>query len=342
VVLEHQTTRTSAGLFDESSFAKIEISGARAGEFLNYVAANDVVRGENRAVYTQLLNSRGGIEADVTITAIAPNKYLLITGTASGRHDLTWLRKIAAEKKFTELNIEDVTENYAVFGIWGPKAREIMTKIVDIDLSHKAFPFARSLPAKIAGIDLRMTRITYVGELGWEVYVSTKIPGAPLKVWEAMANAAAPFGALPCGYRAIESLRLEKGYRAWGVEISTETTPFEAGLGFAVSLTKPDFLGKKSLLEKVEPKRTLVALTFDEITQVPFGKEPIRKGEKIIGQIKSGGQGFTINKAIGYAYLPIQDAKDGDTVDVEFFGQWIPAKISQHVLFDPQNERVRS
>ena len=342
VVLEHQTTRTSAGLFDESSFAKIEISGARAGEFLNYVAANDVVRGENRAVYTQLLNSRGGIEADVTITAIAPNNYLLITGTASGRHDLTWLRKIAAEKKFTDLNIEDVTENYAVFGIWGPKAREIMSKIVDIDLSHKAFPFARSLPAKVAGIDLRMTRITYVGELGWEVYVSTKIPGAPLKVWEAMANAAAPFGALPCGYRAIESLRLEKGYRAWGVEISTETTPFEAGLGFAVSLTKPDFLGKKSLLEKVEPKRTLVALTFEDITQVPFGKEPIRKGEKIIGQIKSGGQGFTINKAIGYAYLPIQDAKDGDTVDVEFFGQWIPAKISQHVLFDPQNERVRS
>ena len=217
-----------------------------------------------------------------------------------------------------------------------------MSKIVDIDLSHKAFPFARSLPAKIAGIDLRMTRITYVGELGWEVYVPTKIPGAPLKVWEAMVNAGAPLGAIPCGYRAIESLRLEKGYRAWGVEISTETTPFEAGLGFAVSLTKPDFLGKKSLLEKSEPKRTLVALTFDDITQVPFGKEPIRKGEKIIGQIKSGGQGFTINKAIGYAYLPIQDAKDGEAVDVEFFGQWIPAKISQHVLFDPQNERVRS
>ena len=342
VVLEHKTTRSTAGIFDESSFAKIEISGPRSGEFLNYVAANDVVRGENRAVYTQLLNSRGGIEADVTITTIAPNKYLLITGTASGRHDLTWLRKIASEKKFTDVKIADVTEDYAVFGIWGPKAREIMSKIVDIDLSHKAFPFARSLPAKIAGIDLRMTRITYVGELGWEIYVPTKVPGAPLKVWEAMLNAGKPLGAIPCGYRAIESLRLEKGYRAWGVEISTETTPFEAGLGFAVSLTKSDFFGKKSLLEKTEPKRTLVALTFDDITQVPFGKEPIRKGEKIVGQIKSGGQGFTINKAIGYAYLPIADATEGDTVDVEFFGQWIPAKISKHVLFDPQNERVRS
>ena len=341
VVVEHHTTRSAAGIFDESSFAKIQIHGSRAGEFLNYVAANDVVRGENRAVYTQLLNSRGGIEADVTITSIAPDTYLLITGTASARHDLTWLRKIAAEKKFTNLHIDDVTQEFAVFGIWGPKAREIMSTICDIDLSHKAFPFARSLPAKIAGIDVRMTRITYVGELGWEIYIPTKVPGVPMKVWESIINAGKPHGAIACGYRAIETLRLEKGYRAWGVEISTETTPFEAGLGFAVSLTKPDFMGKKSLVEKSEPRRTLVALTFDDITRVPFGKEPIRKNERIVGQIKSGGQGFTINKAIGYAYLPTDMAIDGDSIEVEFFGTWVPGRISRHSLYDPHNERVR-
>lgn len=341
VVAEHQTTRNSAGIFDESSFAKLKISGNQAAEFLNYVAANNVIRGENRAIYTQLLNSRGGIEADLTITSLPHGDFLIISGTASLKHDEQWLRKIADTRGFTDVMIQDVTHEIAVFGVWGPKAREILAPLVEMDLSHETFPFGRSFESKMSGIDIRLTRITYVGELGWEIYVSRKRDADPIKVWEAIVVEGAKHGAIPCGYRAIESLRLEKGYRAWGVEISTETTPFEAGLGFAVAMSKNDFHGKKALVEKQNPNRSLVALTFNDITMVPIGKEPIRYGDQIVGQVKSGGQGFTINKAIAYAYLPTPIAKEGEHVEVELFGEWVSGTVHCEALYDAKNTRIR-
>jgi 4-methylaminobutanoate oxidase (formaldehyde-forming) len=192
----------------------------------------------------------------------------------------------------------------------------------------------------LAGIKVRATRITYVGELGWEIYAPV---ANGLALWTALVNAGKDLGLIPCGYRAIESLRLEKGYRAWVGEINTETNPYEAGLGFAVSVKKENFHGRAAAIDaQKNQKRKLVAITFDDITSVPFGSEPIRIDNKIVGRVKSGGQGYTINKAIAYAYLPIESSEPGTRVDVELFGVWSSGVIAPEPLFDPLNERIRS
>ena len=338
VQVEHEIVRTSAGIFDESSFAKLNIRGSRAGEFLNLVCANNVLRGINRTVYTQALNTRGGIESDFTVTQISEDEFLIITGTAFGNHDGGWLRKQRRELKFDDVQITDSTSDLAVFGIWGPKAREILQSITTYDLGNENFPFMHSREIEVAGAKLRATRITYVGELGWELYLPVK---EGLRVWNALIAAGKPLGAEPCGYRAIESLRLEKGYLAWGSEINTETTPLEAGLGFAVSQKKSAFIGKEALLADPHPKRALVVITFDDLRQTPLGNEPIRANGEIIGRIKSGGQGYTIRKGIGYAYLPKEFTTPQSTLEVEFFGEWKIGVVQSSPLFDPEGLRIK-
>ena len=338
VQVEHQITRTSAGIFDESSFAKLKITGARAGEFLNLVCSNNVVRGINRTVYTQALNTKGGIESDYTVTQISKDEFLIITGTAFGNHDGGWLRKQRREMAFDDVEITDSTSELSVFGIWGPKAREILQLITTYDLGNENFPFMHSREIEVAGVNLRATRITYVGELGWELYLPIK---EGLRVWNALIAAGKPLGAEPCGYRAIESLRLEKGYLAWGSEINTETTPLEAGLGFAVSQKKSAFIGKEALLADPHPKRALVVITFDDLKQTPLGNEPIRANGEIIGRIKSGGQGYTIQKGIGYAYLPKEFTTPQSTLEVEFFGEWKIGVVQSSPLFDPEGLRIK-
>ena len=336
---EHLATRERAGLFDESSFAKIRIAGEKAASFLNFVCANDVVKGVGRTVYTQALNSRGGIESDYTVTQVSDQEFMIVTGTAFLIHDMGWLEKIRREHNF-DVDITDITSTLACFGIWGPRARDILQSLTSYDLSHANFPFMHSRDISIAGVKLRATRITYVGELGWELYVP--IEGSA-QIWQALVGAGANFGMKVCGYRAIESLRLEKGYRAWGVEISTETNPYEAGLEFAVALKKDSFIGKTGLLTaKENQKRKLVPILFDDIRQVPLGNEPIRVENSIIGRVKSGGQGYSIDKAIAYAYLPLEYASPGTAVDVEFFGDWKSGVVATEPLFDPTNAKIRS
>ena len=294
---EHLATRERAGLFDESSFAKISVAGKEAGDFLNFVCANDVVRGIGRTVYTQALNSRAGIESDYTVTQTGDQDFLIVTGTAFAGHDLNWLEKQRRENNY-EAEITDITTTMACFGIWGPRAREILQAITDYDLNHGNFPFMHSRKILLAGLEVRATRITYVGELGWEIYLPVS-DGA--KLWSSLIEAGQKFGLMACGYRAIESLRLEKGYRAWSVEISTETNPWEAGLDFAVSKKKENFLGRAQYdLAKEQATRSLVPIIFQDIRQVPLGNEPIRHGSKVIGRVKSGGQGYSINKSIAY------------------------------------------
>ena len=338
VRVEHLATRESAGLFDESSFAKISVKGEKAGSFLNFVCANDVVKGVGRTVYTQALNSRGGIESDYTITQISVQEFMIVTGTAFLNHDMDWLEKIRREHNF-DVIIDDITSSLACFGLWGPRSREILQAITSYDMSHSNFRFMHSREIVIAGATVRATRITYVGELGWELYV----PIAEGEVvWSTLISTGQEFGMKVCGYRAIESLRLEKGYRAWGVEISTETNPFEAGLEFAVVLKKETFIGKDALIKSKENlHRKLVPILFDDIRQVPLGNEPIRAGAEIIGRIKSGGQGYTINKAIAYAYLPVVHCEIGSTVDVEFFGEWRSGVVAAEPLFDPTGSKIR-
>ena len=339
VQIEHKATRETAGIFDESSFVKFKISGSRAGEFLNLVCANNVVRGPGKTTYTQALTTKGGIESDYTVTQLNPDEFMIVTGTAFGTHDIEWIRKQQRELDYADVSVSDATSDLAVFGIWGPKAREILVSITSTSLSNADFPFMTSKELEIAGVTLRATRITYVGELGWELY----IPMADaLQVWEVLIAAGTKFGALPCGYRAIESLRLEKGYLAWGVEISTETSPAEAGLDFAVSKKKLEFVGKKAFDGAPPISRKLVAITFDDIREVPLGNEPIRVAGNVVGRVKSGGQGYSIGKAIGYAYLPLEHCAEGTKVDVEFFGEWKSGTINKSPLFDPSGIKIRS
>ncbi|ASY20547.1 4-methylaminobutanoate oxidase (formaldehyde-forming) [Candidatus Planktophila vernalis] len=339
VQVEHYATRNNAGLFDESSFAKARISGARAGEFLNYVCANNVVKGVGKTTYTQALNSKAGIESDYTVTQTAENEFMIVTGTAFSVHDFGWLEKMRREHSFDGVEITNITKELACFGIMGPKSRAILQSLTSTDLSHAAFPFMSSQEITVGDIKVRATRLTYVGELGWELYVPTE---QGLELWEKIMAAGKAQGIKACGYRAIESLRLEKGYRAWAGEINTETNPYEAGLGFAVSLKKEKFHGKEAAIAaQSNLSRKLVAITFDDMTCVPFGSEPIRIGSKIVGRIKSGGQGYTIKKAIAYAYLPIEHTGVGTSVDVEFFGNWRTGVICAEPLFDPANERIR-
>ena len=335
VQIEHEATRNHAGLFDESSFAKMEITGVQSAEFLEFVCANDVVRGVGRTVYTQALNSKGGIECDFTVTQFAPDRFLIITGTAFAHHDAGWLKKLKREHDFDDVQINDVTSDYAIFGIWGPKSREILQSLTSSDLNNAAFPFMHSKDIEISGTLVRATRITYVGELGWELLIPVK---EALPIWQKLADA----GAKPCGYRAIESLRLEKGYLAWAGEINTEYNPYEAGLGFAISKSKSNYFGATALTKLKSSKRKLVCITFDDIRRVPLGSEPIRYGDKVIGRIKSGGQGYTINKAIAYAYIPIEFSAAGTKLEVEFFGEWHVGIIATTPLYDPSGSKIKA
>ena len=263
---------------------------------------------------------------------------MIVTGTAFATHDFGWLEKIRRECNFDGVEITNITKELTCFAVMGPNSRAILQSLTDSDLNHNAFPFMSSQEITLADIKVRATRITYVGELGWEIY--TEVTDG-LVLWEKLIDAGRDLGLIPCGYRAIESLRLEKGYRAWAGEINTETNPFEAGLGFAVSLKKENFHGKTATINaKENQKRKLVAITFDDITSVPFGSEPIRIDNKIVGRIKSGGQGYTINKAIAYAYLPLEHSAPGTWVDVEFFGTWHSGLIAEEPLFDAANSKI--
>ena len=226
---EHRATRASAGLFDESSFAKIEISGPGAAGFCAHVFAGHVDRPPGAVVYTQALNERGGIEMDVTVTRLAADRFQVVTGTAFGPHDLGWLRG-QARLTAAEVSIEDVTSGWACYGLWGPDSRELLAPLTPMSLANADFPYPSMRATTVADVPVRALRVTYVGELGWELYCPTEYGAA---LWAELAAT----GATPCGYRAIESLRLEKGYRAWGSDIGPETTPAEAGLAFAVRRT---------------------------------------------------------------------------------------------------------
>ena len=339
VALEHHATRTSAGIFDESSFAKIEVTGAGAAEFLSLVCANNVVRGVGRTIYTQALNTRGGIESDYTVTQTDENTFFIVTGTAFLNHDMGWLEKIRRQNNYENVVIKDLTQELACFGIWGPNARKILSKCTEADLSNEAFGFMRSQIISVAGVELRATRITYVGELGWELYIPRE---KSLQVWLSLIEAGKEFNLRPCGYRAIESLRLEKGYRAWAGEINSETNPYEAGLGFAVSMKKEKFIGREAVqTAESSNKRKLTALTFSDIRDVPLGNEPIFFNGEVIGRIKSAGQGYTLKTAIAYAYLPLEHSQPGRELSVEMFGQAKIATVKEEPLFDPAGERIK-
>ena len=329
---EHVACRTTAALFDETSFAKIEIAGEKAGDFLEQLCDNKVARDIGAITYTQMLNQRGGIECDFTITRLDEHRFRIVTGTAFGRHDLAWIRLHATDG----IQVEDVTSKYACLGLWGPAARAILQPLTTQEL---AFPYMRARELGVGSIPCLALRVTYVGELGWELYCPTELG---LRLWDTIWETGQGHGLVAGGYKAIDSLRLEKGYRVWGSDITPEDTPFEAGLGFAVKLDKDDFIGRDALLTAGEPTRRLACLVLDDPRSVALGSEPVRVDGEIVGRVTSGGYGYTVERSIAYAYLPAASATPGTRVEAEIFGEWIGGAVVEEPLFDPRGERIRA
>jgi glycine cleavage system T protein len=335
---EHLMTRENAGLFDETSFNKFEVRGTGALAFLNHVCANEMDQPIGSITYTQCLNKRGGIECDFTINRLAENRFFIVTGTAFGQHDMSWLSLNMPEDG--TVTIEDVSSNYACLGMWGPKARTILEKVTMDDVSNNGFPYMTSKKMNVGDVPVIASRVTYVGELGWEFYCPMEYG---LRLWDTLWEAGQSEGLVAGGYKAIDTLRLEKGYRYWSGEISPDYTPYEAGLGFAVKLDKASFIGKEALVkQKAEGiKNKLCTITLHDDRTIVMGKEPIRVGDKLVGWVASGGFGYSVNKSIAYAYLPLEHAKAGTKLEVECFGEQVGAEVAPAVLWDAKGERIR-
>ena len=334
---EHRACREAVALFDESSFAKLEIAGPGAAALLERLCANEVARAVGRITYTQMLNRRGGIESDLTVSRLAEDRFGIVTGTAFGSHDREWVRRHLPDDG--SVQVHDVTSQRACFGIWGPRARDVLQPLTPQSLANEDFPYMTLRETTVAGAPVRALRVTYVGELGWELYTPSEYG---LGLWQALWEAGAPQGVVAGGYRAIDSLRLEKGYRVWGADITPDTTPYEGGVGFAVKPEKEaQFIGREALAAAEERSR-LCCLTLDDPRSVALGNEPVRVDGEIAGRVTSGGYGYSVERSIAYAHLPPDRAAPGTDVEIEIFGRWVGGRVASEPLFDPDGERVRA
>jgi 4-methylaminobutanoate oxidase (formaldehyde-forming) len=339
---EHAHVRAHAGVFDQSSFAKYELSGPKAAEALEAICANRVARDVGRLTYTQLLNSRGGIEADLTVARLAEDRFYIVTGTGFRTHDFGW---IADHLPKSGVSFEDVTEGWGTLSLMGPRARDILAAVTAEDASNAALPFGSARILTISGVKVRALRVTYVGELGWELHCPINQLG---EVYDALM--AADPALRPVGYRALESLRLEKGYRAWSSDITPNDTPFEAGLGWAVKLksTTP-FLGR-SALEAAHGKpltKSLMTFTVEDQTAVLVGRETILRDGQAVGYLTSGGYGYSIGKRIGLGYVRNQAGVTEPWLTAGRYalviaGAETPASLSLKPLIDPEGARIKA
>jgi glycine cleavage system T protein len=336
---EHLATRERVALFDETSFAKFDVLGPGALALLQRLCDNDVDRPIGAVVYTSMLNARGGIECDFTVTRLAADRFRIVTGSAFGTHDRGWIARHLPRDG--SVHLVDVTGAHACLGLFGPRARDVLEPTTTADVSNAAFPYLTARELAIGRVPALAVRVTYVGELGWEIYAPAEYG---LELWDTLWEAGRPHGLVAAGYRAIDSLRLEKGYRYWSADITPDDTPYEAGLGFAVRLGKGDFVGRDALVrQKVEGvRRKLACLTVDDPAWVALGGEPVRVDGRVVSRVTSGGPGYAVGLSIAYAYLPAEAAAPGTRVEVEFFGEWVEGLVAAEPLWDPKGERIRA
>ena len=342
---EHRAAREAVAVFDQTSFAKLKLEGADAEAVLQRLCANDVAVPPGRVVYTAMLNERGGFESDLTVTRLAADAYLVVTGSAQGTRDLDWIRRhLPAGARAT---VTEVTGAYAVLGLMGPRSRELLARVSDADLGPAAFPFLTSREIAIGHATARASRVTYVGELGWELYVPVEQAGL---VYDELAEAGRDLGLRDAGYYALDSLRMEKAYRAWGREVTIDDTPWEAGLGFAVRLDKPvPFLGREALLEQRERTLTKRLLTFvlEDEAALPWGDEPILCDGRVVGSVTSAAFGHTLGRAVAMGYVRDPGGVDeayvaGGRFELDVGGDRIPARAGLAAPYDPRALRVKS
>ena len=342
---EHAACRERAAVFDQTSFAKFSMTGRDAEAALQWIASNDVGKPPGALTYTQMLNARGGIECDLTVARLAEDEFYIVTGTGFATHDFDWIARNIPEG--LDARLTDVTETASVLSLMGPRARDILAAVTADDVSNAAFPFGAVRKISIAGASVTALRVTYVGELGWELHIPIAAASA---VYEAVMQAGAAHGLVNGGYRAIETLRLEKGYRAWGSDIGPDHSPLHAGLGWAVKLRSGmDFLGREALLaQKAKPLPKLFAgFLVDDPAIVLLGRETIYRNGKRCGWLSSAGFGFTLGKNIGYGYVRDPEGVDADYVmsgdyQLEIATELVPATPFLKPPYDPAMARIKA
>ncbi|MCH2365857.1 MAG: FAD-dependent oxidoreductase [Planctomycetes bacterium] len=334
---EHRAIREAVALIDQTPFSKLEVSGPGSFEFLQRLVAANLDKAPGGLTYTQLCNERGGIECDLTIARVEDERFYIVTGTAFGGHDMSWIREHLDSSGSIELT--DITDTRAVINVCGPRSRELLESVCDDPFDNESFPFAHCHPVRIGNTTILALRVTYVGELGWELHMP--MDGAT-EVYDLLAESGKTLGVQNAGYRAIESCRLEKGYRYWSTDLTADYTPWEAGLGFCVTLDKGDFIGREALLEAKERgvSRKLCCFTLEEYRPLNGG-ETISRGGEVLGVLTSGGYGYTIGQSIAYGYIPSELTAESD-FEVEVMGEPVRAIRHDGALYDSKRERILS
>lgn len=332
---EARATRNGVAMYDMTPLKRLEVTGPGALPLLQRLTTNNLDKSVGSVTYTLLLDVRGGVRSDLTVARLGEHHFQV---GANGMLDLDWLLRRVPDDG--TVSVRDVTAGTCCIGLWGPLARDVAQQLTTMDLSHKAFGYFRAKPTYLGNVPVTMLRLSYVGELGWEIYTSADLG---LKLWDTLWQAGEAHGVVAAGRSAFNSLRLEKGYRAWGTDMTAEHNPYEAGLGFAVRMDKGDFVGRSALLG-VSPEtmaHKLTCLTIDDRQVMVLGKEPVYVDGAPAGYVTSAAYGYTVDAPIAYAWLPASAAVAGTAVQIEYFGARVPATVAAEPLFDPQMARIR-
>ncbi|ATL26158.1 GcvT family protein [Streptomyces formicae] len=326
---EARATRERVALYDMTPLRRLEVTGPGALAFLQRMTTNNLAKRPGAVTYTLLLDEAGGIRSDLTVARLAPDRFQV---GANSRADLDWLLRHAPG----DVHISDITPGTCCVGVWGPLARALVQPLTRDDFSHEAFGYFKARQTAIGHVPVTAMRLSYVGELGWELYTTADLG---LRLWDTLWEAGREHGVIAAGRSAFNSLRLEKGYRAWGHDMTAEHDPYEAGVGFAVRMEKGDFVGRAALEARGAPTRRLTALLLDDPAAVVLGKEPVSVDGVPAGYVTSAAYGYTLGRCVAYAWLPVLDT--GTCVHIEYFGEKVSATVAEEPLFDPKMTRIR-
>lgn len=331
---EAAATRQRVAMYDMTPLKRLEVSGPGALAFLQRLTTNNLAKSVGSVTYTLMLGHDGGVRSDLTVARLADQVFQV---GANGPRDEDWMRRRLPPDG---VSVRDITAGTCCVGVWGPLARDLVQPLTRADFSHAGLKYFRAAKAYIGEVPVTALRVSYVGELGWELYTSADLG---LKLWDTLWAAGREHGVVAAGRSAFNSLRLEKGYRAWGTDMTTEHDPYEAGLGFAVRMDKGDFIGRTAIAGRSAEtaRRRLTCLTLDDPAAVVMGKEPVYAGGAPAGYVTSASYGYTVGRTVVYAWLPRELAVPGTALTVEYFGERLPATVAAEPLFDPQMERIR-
>jgi glycine cleavage system aminomethyltransferase T len=337
---EALVTRRRVAMYDMTPLKRVEVTGPGALNFLQALTTGQLDKAPGAVTYTLLLGADGGVRSDVTVARLGAGEF---QAGINGPLDVDWLRRhLPPDGPMNgSVQVRDITGGTCCIGLWGPAARDLLQPLTGLDLSSQQFGYFQARRGHVGDVPVTALRLSYVGELGWELYTSADT-GA--RLWDTLWAAGQPHGVIAAGRAAFSSLRLEKGYRAWGVDLTAEHDPYEAGLGFAVRLGKGDFMGRDALAARKEagPKQILCCLVIADPAQVVMGSEPVYVHGRPVGYVTSAAYGYTTGKNIAYAWLPPSAAVPGTEVEIEYFGAAVPAVVSEEPLFDPGMTRLRN